>query len=186
MYHESASIWKVLGVLLAIAAIVLVNWPQKNKPATGHLEEKTTKGNPLWIPIVTWVLAGVIEVVFVWVKGENLTRTDNVNFISTVFGTAGALGLLYASVQWLRGTLPFSMRNVVGGVVLGIPNFGSMYFLLRALGSGLEGSFVFPVINVGIILATTAGAVAFFRERLSPLNWVGIAIAVAAILLMAS
>ncbi len=189
VYHESASIWKILGVLLALVAIVLVNWPKKdNKATAGHSAEgeKAPSSNLLWLPLVTWLLAGVIEITFLWVKGENLAQTDNPNFISTVFGTAGVLGLLYAAVQWLRGTLPFSMRNVWGGIVLGIPNFGSMYFLLRALGSGLEGSFVFPVINVSIILATTAGAVAFFRERLSPLNWAGIALAVAAILLMAS
>jgi len=56
-----------------------------------------------------------------------------------------------------------------------------MLFLLMALGSGLEGSFVFPVTNVGIIFITTIGAVWLFQERLSRLNWLGIALAVAAI-----
>ncbi|MCC7245465.1 MAG: hypothetical protein IT269_07295, partial [Saprospiraceae bacterium] len=62
----------------------------------------------------------------------------------------------------------------------------SMLFTLMALDSGLEGSFVFPVINIGIIVVTTFGAIALFHERLSKINWIGIALAVAAIALIAS
>jgi multidrug transporter EmrE-like cation transporter len=40
------------------------------------------------------------------------------------------------------------------------------------------------VTNVGIIVATTIGAVALFQERLSKLNWIGIGLAVTAIGLM--
>ncbi len=80
--------------------------------------------------------------------------------------------------------MTFSWRNVAGGIVLGIPNYGSMLFLLMALGGGLEGSFVFPVVNVGVIAVTTIGAVWLFHERLSGINWLGIALAIAAIALI--
>ena len=75
----------------------------------------------------------------------------------------------------------FSWKNVWGGMILGVPNYGSMLFLLWALNGGLEGSFVFPVVNVSIIVATTIGAVALFQERLSKTNWIGIFLAVVAI-----
>ncbi len=175
---ESASIWKIIGVALALSAIILVNWPKQNS-------NNTSQKHLLWLPIYTWLGAGIIEITFLWVQRQHYVAPDNVRFISTIFATAGALGLTYAAFHWLRGSMAFSFKNVVGGIVLGIPNFGSMYFLLCALGTGLEGSFVFPVINVGIIIASTIGAVALFRERLSLLNWAGIALAVAAIILMA-
>ena len=181
VYHESASIWKITGVAMALAAIILVNWPkQSNTGATSSANK-----NLIWLPIITWALAGVIEITFLWVQGEKYVAPDNVRFISTVFGTAGVLGLSVAVFNWIRGTMFFSIKNVWGGIILGIPNFGSMYFLLRALGTGLEGSVVFPVINVGIILVTTIGAVALFRERLSTINWIGFLLALLAIILMA-
>jgi drug/metabolite transporter (DMT)-like permease len=181
VYHESASVWKITGVAMALAAIILVNWPkQSNTGATSSANK-----NLIWLPIITWALAGVIEITFLWVQGEKYVAPDNVRFISTVFGTAGVLGLSVAAFNWIRGTMVFSIKNVWGGIILGIPNFGSMYFLLRALGTGLEGSVVFPVINVGIILVTTIGAVALFRERLSTMNWIGFLLALLAIILMA-
>jgi uncharacterized membrane protein len=59
-----------------------------------------------------------------------------------------------------------------------------MLFMIMALGSGLEGSFVFPAINVSIIILTTIGAVALFQERLSRTNWIGIVFALTAITLI--
>ncbi len=183
VYHESANVWKITGVILALASIILVNWPQNTPNGANN---GANYRHLWWIPLLTWLGAGVIEVTFLWVKGEGYVSPDNVRFICTVFGTAFLLGISFAAWNWLRGTMTFSFKNVVGGVVLGIPNFGSMYFLLIALAKGLEGSFVFPVINVGIIIASTIGAVTLFRERLTPLNWLGIALAVGAIILMAS
>jgi drug/metabolite transporter (DMT)-like permease len=53
-----------------------------------------------------------------------------------------------------------------------------------ALGQGLGGAFVFPVINVGIILATTLVAVVFFSEKPGRLNWVGLGLALLALALI--
>lgn len=52
------------------------------------------------------------------------------------------------------------------GVVLGIPNIFSSYFLLGAL-SELPAIIVYPIANIGIILATTFGAVIIWTERLN-------------------
>ncbi len=183
LYGESSGWGKMLGFVLALAAIVLVNWPSKSE-----MPEKNTprSGLFLWIPILTWVLAGILEMLFLRVQKGQLADVGDPTFICTVFGTAGTVGLLIASVGWLRGRLVFAWRNVLWGIILGIPNYGSMLFILLALDTGLEGSFVFPVINVGIIVATTIGAVWLFHERLSKINWVGIALAVAAIGLISS
>lgn len=183
LYGESSGWGKMLGFVLALAAIVLVNWLSKSEMPEKNMVQK---GLFLWIPILTWVLAGILEMLFLRVQKGQLADVGDPTFICTVFGTAGTIGLLIASVGWLRGQLVFAWRNVLWGIILGIPNYGSMLFILLALDTGLEGSFVFPVINVGIIVATTIGAVWLFQERLSKINWVGIALAVAAIGLISS
>ena len=190
VYGESSSWGKIVGFVLALASIILVNWPSVSIGQTARPRSNDSKssdrGDLFWIPLLTWALAGILEVLFVRVQKEQLADVSDPTFICTVFGTAGTIGLLIASVGWLRGRLVFSWRNVLWGIILGIPNYGSMLFMLLALDSGLEGSFVFPVVNVGIIVATTIGAVWLFQERLSKINWVGIVLAVAAIGLISS
>jgi drug/metabolite transporter (DMT)-like permease len=188
-YQESAGWLKIVGILFAVAAIVLVNWPRKQSSGSNLSEESTSEQNSgaptpknlLWIPIATWILAGLLEILLVRVQNERLTDMSDPTFIITIFGTAGVLGLLLATVGWSTGRLQFAFKNVWAGIILGIPNYGSMLFMLLALDSGLEGSFVFPVANVAIIVLTTIGAVTLFREKLTPMNWAGIGLAVAAI-----
>lgn len=182
-YQESAGGIKILGFLFALASIILVNWPQKNTLGQNAAlpESNSSPQKMLWIPIATWVLAGFLEVLLLRVQKEGLADMNDPTFIITIFGTAGVLGLLLAMVGWGTGRLHFSRKNVMAGIILGIPNYGSMLFMLWALNSGLEGSFVFPVVNVAIIVATTIGAVMLFREKLSPVNWMGIVMAVTAI-----
>lgn len=189
-YQESAGWVKILGIFFALISIVLVNWPstpelRSGEKNNGKVPERSSgvqnSKNLLWIPIATWILAGLLEVLLVRVQNEGFTDMSDPTFIITIFGTAGILGLLLAIVGWATGRLQFSWKNVAAGIILGIPNYGSMLFMLFALDSGLEGSFVFPVANVSIIVVTTIGAVTLFRERLSKLNWAGVALAVTAI-----
>lgn len=179
-YNESSEALKICGFILALTSIILVNWPKSSQ------EQLRTQGLGLfWIPLLTWVLAGVIEIVFILVQHGDMIDLGDPSFIVTVFCTAGLLGLLGAMVGWTTRRLTFSWRNVLAGVILGIPNYGSMLFMLMALGSGLESSLVFSLTNVGIILATTIGAVWLFQERLSSVNWWGIFLAVLAIVFIA-
>lgn len=176
-YHESSGWLKLIGFMAALAAIILVNWPQNNAEAT----ETRPLTSKWWIPLGTWILAGLLEVLLVSVKHQQLTDMSDPTFIITIFGTAGTLGLIGAIAGWWSGRLQFSWKNVAAGVILGIPNYGSMLFMLFALGAGLEGSFVFPTANVSIIALTTLGAVLMFREKLSSLNWLGIGLALLAL-----
>lgn len=179
-YGESSGWGKIAGFLLALASIVLVNLPSAKKNAG----KEPRSGILWWIPVLTWGLSGTLEVLFVRVQKEHYAEVGDPSFITAVFGTAGLIGILIAAVGWVTGRMTFSWRNVAGGIVLGIPNYGSMLFLLMALGGGLEGSFVFPVVNVGVIAVTTIGAVWLFHERLSGINWLGIALAITAIALI--
>jgi drug/metabolite transporter (DMT)-like permease len=186
LWLGEASNWvKWLGTLFAIGAIVLVNLPAPSgESESTQTTSKSFKINQLWLPVLTWVLACVIDLTFTWVQHKRLIEAGDVRFITTTFGTAGVLGGVAMVAGWFTGRLRFDVRNILAGVVLGIPNFGSLSFLLLALGSGLGASQVFPMVNVGIILVTTFGAILLFRERLTVQNWVGVALALTAILML--
>ncbi|MCB0524100.1 MAG: EamA family transporter [Lewinellaceae bacterium] len=182
VYRESSGGAKILGFVLAMLAIVLVNWPKPKEQ--DKIQEAGHRLNLFWIPFATWILAGVIEMVFLKVKYENLTNLEDPSFIISVFGTAGFLGLLVAIWGYANKRMEFAWKNIFGGFVLGVPNYGSMLFMLWALNGGLEGSFVFPMVNISIIVSTTIGAVLLFQEKLSKMNWVGIALSIASIILI--
>jgi drug/metabolite transporter (DMT)-like permease len=180
-YGESTGWAKILGFVLALTSIVLVNWPRESSESQPEVQMRK---HLLWIPLLTWALSGLLEVLILRVQKEQLTDMSDPTFIINIFAIAGMIGLATALYGWWKKRLVWQWKNVAGGVILGIPNYGSMVFMLWALNSGLEGSFLFPVANVGIILLTTIGAVTLFHEKLSPLNWLGIGFALGAIALI--
>ncbi len=181
-FRESVTELKIAGLLLAVAAILLVNWPSGEGRGAGAPQRA---GWELLIPLFTWICAGVLEIVFLTVQRGNMLPPGDVAFLCTIFACAGSLGLLGGTLAYATGRLAFSWRNVAAGIVLGIPNYGSLLFILLALEQGLEGSFVFPVMNVSIIVFTTIGAVLLFQEKVSRLNWLGVALAVGSIACLA-
>ena len=183
-YHESFGPFKGFGMVMAVAAIILVNW--KNTGPSGREEGLAVGKRAIWIPIVTWLLACLIEIVFIRVQKEEYANPEDPNFMVVIFFVAGLLGLMFAAKEWIVGKRKFEFKNVWSGIALGIPNYGSIYFLLLALGTGLEGSLVFPLVNVGIILLTTIGAYVMFQERMNRLNWIGIVLAILSIVAISS
>ena len=82
-------------------------------------------------------------------------------------------------------------KVLIWGSCLGLVNFGSIYFLVRALnfrdplGNGLDSSVVFGINNIGIVcLSVLLGRLAF-SERLSLMNKTGIFICLLATVILA-
>ncbi len=175
-YNESAGWLKVIGIIFAVLAIVLVNIPPTTADSGRPFPYKM-----LAIPFFTWLLAGVIEVVFVRVQKEGMISFGDSAFITTVFATAGVVGLTYFIWQMACGQAKFGFRNLFAGILLGIPNYGSMYFLLQGLSSGMESSVFFPLNNMGIILLTVLIAVFLFKDKLTIINLIGISLTILAL-----
>lgn len=96
-----------------------------------------------------------------------------------------AVAFLMGSMRLLFLREKIEWKSMVAGVALGVPNYFSIYFLQASLSDFKgNGAFVFPVINIGIILITSGMAFLLFKERLSLINFVGILIAVGALSLV--
>ena len=94
------------------------------------------------------------------------------------FVLAGAImlaGLLAARTQW-------QARNLAAGLLLGLLNFGNIYFYIRAHQLFPDNpTLVFTAMNIGVIVLGTLAGMTFFRERPSRLNLAGVALAITAI-----
>ena len=110
-----------------------------------------------------------------------LAESDQGLFLIVIFGSTSIIGVLTIIIKKLKVTL----TSIIGGVLLGIVNFFSVYFLLKSLSEfGNDGAIVFPLVNVGIVLLSAFVSITVFNERLQLLNKIGLLVAIIAIILI--
>ncbi len=177
-YKESLGVFKSIGIILALFAVYLTSIKKK--------EGLVIKPKNLLFPILVFLGSGLIDSSIKYLEETFVAENEVSLFSATVFGAAGTVGILVIIVQIIMGKFTFSLKNVIGGIALGIPNYFSMYFLVMALrGDFLESSGIFTVNNVLIVIVSTITAILFFKERLLLKNWIGVGVAVVSILLIA-
>ena len=72
---------------------------------------------------------------------------------------------LLAGILAISGKEKISVKDLIYGVIIGIPNYFSARFLLLALGN-VEAVLVYPMYSVATIVVVTLVGVTFFKERL--------------------
>lgn len=176
LYQEQLGPFKISGILLALLAVYLASI----KKGT-HWRRSV-----LLLPGLVFLGSGIIDVAIKYVQNFLVRPPEFPLFSSGVFGAAALTGLLFIAVRQPQRFRNFGARNAIGGIALGVPNFFSIYFLLRALDTPeLASATVFTLNNVGIVMCTTLLGILLFGEKLSPKNWFGIAMAIVSIFLVA-
>ena len=106
-------------------------------------------------------------------------ETDEPFFVFIIFFFA----FIYSSLFILLKKIRIDKTIFITGVGLGVPNVFSTIFLLAAL-SQLPAIFVYPSINIGIILFTAIGAYVLWREGMNKFGIAALISGVIAILLL--
>ena len=106
-------------------------------------------------------------------------------FSATCFAVAAILGVLLLSLKRNNIQSVFKANTLLYGLALGLVNFASLYFFILALEkSNIDSSIVYGINNVGIISVSVLAALLLFREKLKWWNWIGLGLAVIAILVL--
>lgn len=177
LYKEELGTFKILGVILALAAVYFAS-----------IKEKSTafKTASLLLPFLTFMGSGAIDACLGYFQKEFISSTELPIFSATVFACAAFVGILVVIFKSIKKPLKVNLRNVLGGICLGIPNYFSIYFLLRALQhESLNSASIFTINNVAIVMFSTLLGILLFKEKISQKNWGGIALAVISIILVA-
>lgn len=177
VYKESITNNKIIGIALTIVAIVLVSFPKK---------QVNTSSKMIFYPFIIFLFSGFADSVVQFVEHKYFFASGADQFTVFLFGTAGLLGLLILLFKQMIGKRKkISIKDMVGGVLLGIPNYGSIYFFIKALNHpNMESSMAFPVNNIGIVLVSSLLAFLLFKEKLSLLNYLGLTIAFLSIVIL--
>lgn len=171
LYNEILTLQKSIGILLALSAVFLTT-------SKGQVTHK--KGNFIF-PILLFLGSGIIDTLIKYIQENFVTDNELPLFSAILFIQAGLLGI----IAFLLKPTKIYGKNIIAGLFLGIINYYSIIYLLKALNHKTMGSAeVFTVNNVAIVMLTTLVGLFLFKEKLILKNWIGICIAIISILLI--
>lgn len=181
LYKETVAGWKVVGVGLALVAVVLTCYTNAEK---GHTAQKNR-----WVyllPLVLFISSGLLDALINHVQLTYVTAENNNDYLVSSFFSAATIGSLLLLIQLIRGKQLFVWKNLLAGILIGIPNYFSIWCLVHFLQeSPWQTSASIPVNNMGIVLFSAVVAWILFKERLTKINWLGILLSLVAIYLIA-
>ncbi|WP_299010244.1 DMT family transporter [uncultured Tenacibaculum sp.] len=178
LYNESIDFVKFIGIILALVAVYLSSAKSDTAPV---------KFKNLLFPMLLFLGSGSIDTLLKYTEDTYVSKGAVPMFLSTIFGCALLFGIFFSLLQFVNKKVKLEWKTLVGGIALGVPNYYSMEFLLKALQTkGLESATIFTINNVSVVVLTTVFALLFFKEKLVKKNWIGIGLAIISILLVVS
>ena len=147
-YGESLSVLKVLGIILALVSVYLVSAKTKD----GLKVNKSA----LILPFAVFIGSGIIESSLKVFQNDLVSSDETPIFSASVFLFAALTGSLIFIMRFIRNKTLFKIKDFIGGIALGIPNYFSIYFIIQALRNPhLDSSIVFVINNVSIVVLST-------------------------------
>ena len=176
LFKETITFFKILGIILAIGAIIIASKEDGNS--------KLSKKH-LIILLLLFLGQGMADGILNWTQ-KNMLSQENMNlFFAITFLAAGLIGSFFLIFQIERSKVKFDKKSIVWGIVLGIPNYLTLLYFIKSLKNGLLDSFqIFPIVNMGVIILCTVSSILIFNEKVSLSKWVGIGIGVLAIFMI--
>lgn len=166
-YGEMPNVAQAVGFVLAVAAIILINY-RKGEAKTGF------RAGLLWL-LLCGGMADAMSKIF----EESGVPGMEGQFLFFTFGTALVFCILCMIVNGQR----IGKWEAFFGLLIGVPNFYSSKFLLRAL-EDVAAVIAYPVYSVAGILVVTMAGVLLFRERLEKRQWGALAMILIALILL--
>lgn len=168
VFGERPEIWQWMGFILAVAAIILINYQPGEK-----------KANSKWGLVLILLSGGTADAMSkVFEELGNPVLSDHFLLYTFAMALLFCIGLNMIRKQGLPGKKEWSY-----GLLVGVPNFFSAKFLLGAL-EDLSAVIVYPACNVATILTVTLAGVLFFGERLEKRQWIAVGIILLALVLL--
>jgi drug/metabolite transporter (DMT)-like permease len=176
LYSEPLSFLKVAGILLAFLGVFLVSFAKSNDGKSS---------NSIWLLILLFVGSAILDVVLNYVQKYEFEHIPASLFSAFGFGLAGAIGFIILLFQIARKSSKFEWKNVLAGILLGIPNYFSIYLLILSYKStGWTDSTVLAIMNVSTVLISAVIGFIAFRENVTVQKIIGLLAAVSAIILL--
>lgn len=115
---------------------------------------------------------------------ERCNGSDDMSFmIAFIYFIALLFGIIIVACDLIRGKSKWQWESALGGVGLGIINFFSTFSVCHAMRC-FDNVVLFPIYNIGVVGVTALTGRLLFKEKLTWKNYLGLAIAIIAVILI--
>ncbi|MBN2253356.1 MAG: EamA family transporter, partial [Kosmotogaceae bacterium] len=156
-----------IGIALAIFSIILVN----NPFGAARRNFKTAL-------ILLFITGGMAEFMNKLFQNYTVSGYKNV-FLFSVFASAFTISAVFLK----RSGKAFHKREALVGLIVGLPNLFSSFFLIMAL-EEMKGSVVFPVYSAGSVVMISLGSLLLFGEKLKKLEMISLGMVLASLIII--
>ena len=177
LFNDSITISKISGILVALLALYLSSVNHKGS------EHPLKAGSML--PIILFAAFGFHSALIKFVQERFLGSTSYHEYVMSAFLSALVISGSVLTWRLIKKKQGCRWPDLLSGAVLGVSNYGSVYFLIKALGvPGWQSSQLFPTLSIAVVGLSSFGAWAFFKERLHRRILTALAIGVISIILI--
>lgn len=175
-FNEHIGWFFVLGLILSLVSIYLISVKK----------DLVIERKYIILPVIVFVGGGIIDTslsLMIKTYGD-LVNKDTITY--SIFLGAFLAGTSIFLVKNKGESLKIERKSLLAGVLLGVPNYFSIFFLISAFASfSLKNAMVLGVNNIGIVLLSTLLSVLIFKEKLGKGNLIGLILALIAIIIIA-
>ena len=176
LYREPLSLLKIAGIIFAFLGVFLVTFSKTT-------ENKTNTS--LWMLLILFIGSGFLDFVLNYVQKYELNILTPSLFSAFGFGLAGCIGFVILLYRIYSKKTVFSSRNILAGIILGIPNYFSIYLLIVSYKStGWNDSTVLAIMNVSVVMIAALVGFIAFKENVTVRKILGLIAAITAIVLL--
>ena len=177
LYNESVTVLKIVGIVIALIAVYLVSLKE---------DKIAAKNAGLLFPVLLFLGSGTIDTTLKYVETNYVDKADVSVFSGSLFAIAAFFAGIILIIKAIKKRGKFGIKNGIAGLILGVPNYFSIVFLIKALQTeGFESSTLFTINNVGIVILSTLVGILIFKEQFSIKNKLGVALAILGIVIVA-
>lgn len=123
IFNENISPYKILGILIALLAVYYTTKKEKTEAHSSNLI----------LPTLLFIGAGIIDTSMNYIQYHFIEEDEASLFASTTFLFAFIFGVLFLLFKTIKEQQIIYGKNILAGLLLGIPNYFSMYFLIKRL-----------------------------------------------------
>ena len=159
LFGEMPTVVQVIGFVIAVTAIVIINMKEKEENVTNH---KTNRTSPVKLGLILVLVGCGMADGMSKIYQELGTREFEELFLVCTFVIAFILSVLFVKYKKQK----YTSNEILYGILLGVPNYYSARFLLKALGE-IPAVVAYPTFSIGTIAVITLTGVVAFKEKLT-------------------
>ena len=159
LFGEMPTMVQIIGFVIAVTAIVIINMKEKEENVTNH---KTNRTSPVKLGLILVLVGCGMADGMSKIYQELGTREFEELFLVCTFVIAFILSVLFVKYKKQK----YTSNEILYGILLGIPNYYSARFLLKALGE-IPAVVAYPTFSIGTIAVITLTGVVAFKEKLT-------------------